>query len=87
MVWWSRRFSWRAADMPRLGAGFDEATCLLSDKDESCRLDKEGMFQLRFKHSIFRRHFANINDCEFYGPLNSDEATRLQEFWDRVNFG
>ncbi|MFJ2543054.1 hypothetical protein [Microbacterium sp. NPDC087589] len=66
-------------------AGFDEDTCLLSEIDDSCRLDKEGMFELRFKHSIFRAHFSNANDCEFYGALGSGEARSLQEFWDRVN--
>lgn len=66
-------------------AGFDTNTCLLSEIDESCRLDKQGMFELRFKHSIYRPHFENPKDCDFYGPLGTDEASRLQQFWDRVN--
>ncbi|MBQ3358478.1 MAG: hypothetical protein IJG47_06200 [Microbacterium sp.] len=66
-------------------AGFDANNCLLSEIDDSCRLDKQGMYELRFKHSIYRPHFANEKDCDFYGALGSDETARLREFWDRVN--
>lgn len=66
-------------------AEFDAATCLLSEIDHSCRLDKEGMFDLRYTHGVYRSHFSVPADCEYYGPLGEVEATQLQEFWDRFN--
>lgn len=65
--------------------GFDEQHCMLSEVDLSCRLDLPGMFDVRHKHSIFRAHFSRPSDCEFYGPLGTDEAGRLREFYDRVS--
>jgi hypothetical protein len=63
---------------------FSAEDCLLSAEDVECRLDLPGMFSLRFQHSIWRAHFADERDCEFYGTLKDGEAANLRQFWDRV---
>ncbi|MFJ4036904.1 hypothetical protein ACIPVB_02370 [Microbacterium sp. NPDC090007] len=63
---------------------YSEEDCVLSARDDSCRLDLPGMFSTRFQHSIFRAHFANENDCEFYGTLSESETMNLRRFWDRM---
>lgn len=62
---------------------YDPETCLLSAKDPACKLDREGMFTTRHLHGVFRRHFENPGDCDFYGPLNSNAAAELRAFWDK----
>lgn len=63
---------------------FKEASCLLSEVDNDCQLDRPGMFSERFKHSVPRHHFSNERDCEYYGTLKTDESERLRAFWDRL---
>lgn len=65
-------------------AEFAEHECMLSEVDLDCRLDLPGMFSTRFQHSIPRRHFSNVGDCEYYGSLKAEEAERLRRFWDRM---
>lgn len=62
---------------------YNPATDLLSGRDEACKLDREGMFTTRHQHGVFRRHFVNPRDCEFFGPLNAAAAAELRAFWDK----
>ena len=57
--------------------------CLRSGKDESCKLDREGMFTTRHQHAVYRRHFVNPRECEFYGTLSTEAAAELRAFWDK----
>lgn len=61
---------------------FDSAHCVMSAIDPRCRLDKVGMFSLRFKHSIPKAAFADERKCDYCGPLSASEAAALKELWD-----
>lgn len=62
---------------------YDEKHCLLSAAEPSCRLDKDGMYTTRHKHSIARQHFADGKKCEYYGTLGADSSDQLLDYWER----
>jgi hypothetical protein len=64
-------------------ANYDEQSCLLSDAEPSCGLDKPGMYSTRHKHSVSRPHFNDERRCGYYGTLNEKSAARLREYWER----
>ncbi|MFG6402493.1 hypothetical protein [Microbacterium sp. P04] len=63
---------------------FEASSCLLSDVEHSCRLDKPGMYSTRFQHSVVRANFNEEHKCEYYGTLAPESAEKLRKFWERL---
>lgn len=62
---------------------YDEKSCLLSAAEPPCRLEKDGMYTTRHKHSIARPHFNDEKKCEYYGTLAAESSEQLLGYWER----
>lgn len=68
-------------------ARHEPPSTLASEPDPACKLDKKGVFSLRWQHSVPRSHFSNPKLCHYYGHLQPDAEAALRAFWEAAIYG
>lgn len=68
-------------------AKHEPGVTLESAIDLGCKLDKPGVFSVRFQHSVATPNFENPRLCKFFGHLGSTAEAELLSFWQAHVYG